>query len=260
MSGTLPFARSSGDGSGAQALYPVTRRIEFSTDVAIALNQTEQRFKRRPPLTRFVLPYNRVNRTDMLAFRSFHASQRGTFDATWGFTLGATLYSNLTFEDDTFIATEEDVTRTHYSFTLKARQTKNATATAGDYGGTFPTLANGAMTQFPYIQTRRFAVLVNDNPACGIRYTWTWFGAGLTGFPTGALWGWQLGFPNISDADLLTLETFFRAQWGRWGTFTMVDPEDASSHTKCRFDQDVMDIVHMAPNQNSCTLNILETN
>lgn len=260
MSGTLPYARSSGDGPGAQCLYPVKRVVQFSTDVALAVNQSEQRFKRRPPLTSFVLPYKRVNRTDMLAFRDFHASQRGTFDSTWSFTLGSTTYSNMVFEDAVFVATEEDETRTHYSFTLKARQTKPPVTTAADYGGTFPTLANGAATQFPYGQTRRFSVMLNENAACGIHYGWTWFGGGLTDFPTGSLWGWSLGFPNITDADLATLETFFRQQWGRWGTFSMTDPEDGSVHTQCRFDQDVLEINHMAPDQNSVTLNILETN
>lgn len=260
MSGTLPFVRSSGDGAGAQALYPVARRVEFQTDIAPGLNGTEQRYKRRPPLTRFELRYNRVNATDLASFQLFHASQKGTFDKTWAFTLGSTTYSDLTFEDQLLSAREEDETRTHYSFALRARQTKNATATAGDAGGTFPTLANGATTQFPYTTVRRFSVLLNDNQACGVRYSWAWFGGSLTGFPTGALRGWELSYPNITDTDLLTLETFYRAQWGRWARFTFVDPETAVSYAKSRFDADVFDVAHNAPNQNSVTLRIQETN
>ncbi len=254
MAGSLPTVRG-----GAQALYPITRRVEFMTDIAIAMNATEQRAKKRPPLTRFILPYARINATDMQAMRAFHASQKGTFDSTWTFTLGSTTYGGLTFEDDIFQALEEDATRTSYSFTLRARQTRNPGVTTGSPGGTFPALANGAHCEFPYTQIRRFAVLLNDNPI-GPRYSWTWYAGSLSGFPTGALWGWTLGFPLVTDADLATLETFFRAQWGSWGTFTFTDPDDTSSHPKCRFASDVMEITHRDINQNSVTLAIQETN
>jgi hypothetical protein len=64
----------------------------------------------------------------------------------------------------------------------------------------------------------------------------------------------------VADADLATLETFYRNQWGRWGQFTYNDPDDSTSHPKCRFDNDVLVIQHNAPNQSSLTLTILETN
>src|SRR4051794_35409119 len=119
MAGSLPTVRG-----GVQALCPVTRRVEFLTDIAIAVDATEQRFKRRPPLTRFSLPYSRMNATDTAAMKAFFESQQGSFDSTWSFTLGAVTYSNLTFEDDTFTSREEDATRTTYSFALQARQTQ----------------------------------------------------------------------------------------------------------------------------------------
>src|SRR5215831_18422814 len=152
MSGTLPLVRSSGDGPGTQALYPVTRRVEFLTDVLIHLNGTEERRKKRPPLTRFILPYSKINHADMVTMRNFHASQKGTFDSTWSFTLGSKTYNGLTFEDAAFQAREDDDTRTNYSFTLRARQIKNPGQTAGSIGGTFPTLGNGAPCEFPYSQ------------------------------------------------------------------------------------------------------------
>src|ERR1043165_26952 len=102
MSGTLPTVRG-----GVQALCPVTRRVEFLTDVAMAVNSTEQRAKRRPPLTRFVLPYTRINSTETAAMKAFFESQKGTFDTTWSFTLGATTYSHLTSEDPVFTCRED---------------------------------------------------------------------------------------------------------------------------------------------------------
>jgi hypothetical protein len=158
--------------------------VEFLTDVQIHLNGTEERRKKRPPLTRFILPYTRINLADMTAMRNFHASQRGTFDTTWSFTLGSTTYSHLTFEDLTFNAQEDDLTRTTYSFTLHARQTQNSGQTAGSAGGTFAHLASGAVAEFPYTQINRSAVLVSDNVDCGMRYSYAWYGGGLSGFPT----------------------------------------------------------------------------
>ena len=115
MSGTLPTVRG-----GAQALYPVTRTVQFATDVAIALNATEQRFKRRPPLTTFSLPYARMNSTDTAAMKAFFESQKGEFDSTWSFTLGATTYSALTFLDEAFTVREEAGAPKCYSFTLQS--------------------------------------------------------------------------------------------------------------------------------------------
>lgn len=254
MSGFLPFVRGT-----AQALYPVTRRVEFLTDIAMALNATEQRFKKRPPLTRFVLPYSRVLASETTTFRNFFYSQKGAFDSTWSFTLGNTTYNNMAFEDSTFQASQTWDSPIEYSFTLRARQTQNAGQTAGSSGGMFPTLANGTTTQFPYARLDRFDVLYNDNPI-GPRYSWTWFGAALTGFPTTALRGWQLGFPLLSDADLVTIETFYRNQWGAWGQFSFEDPDDLTIHQKCRFMDDVLQITHNAPDQNSVSLRIMETN
>jgi hypothetical protein len=255
MAGTLPTVRGT-----AQALYPVTRRIEFLTDVAIALNYTEQRSKLRPPLTRFVFPYSRMTATDMASVRSFLESQKGQFDTSWSVTLGATTYNHLTLEDSVFEVLEQAETKTTYGFTLRCRQTQNPGQTAGSPGGTFPTLSAGVTCQLPYTQIRRYSVLLNDNPTSGNRYTWTWFGGGLSGFPTGSLHGWTLAYQVLSDADLATLETFYRNQWGRWSSFTFVDPETNISYSKCRFDDDALEISHQQPNVSSLTLKILETN
>lgn len=255
MAGTLPTVRG-----GVQALCPVTRRVEFLTDIAIALNATEQRFKKRPPLTRFVLPYTRVNATETAAFKAFVESQKGTFDSTWSFTLGAINYTHLTLEDDTFTAREEAAWPNLYSFTLRARQTQNAGQTAGAAGAAFPALANGAKCLLPYSQMRRFAVLLNDNAAGGTRYAYTWYAGGLSGFPTRSLRGWQLEYPIVSDADLATIETHFRNNWGRFGLWQFTDPDDSVVYTKCRYDDDALSIVNNGPNQNALTLRIMETN
>ena len=251
MAGTLPTVRG-----GVQALCPVTRRVEFLTDVAINLNGTEQRAKRRPALTRFVLPYTRISAAETAAMRTFFEAQKGTWDSTWSFTLGATAYAHLTFEDDTFTMREDPSWPGCYAFTLRARQTMNPGMAAGAAGAAFPTLSRGNTAMLPYQQMRRFAVTVNDNPM-GPRYACAW--VGLTGFPAGALHAWELAYSVLTDADAATLEAHFRNQWGRWARFSLTDPDDAAVYPKCRYDSDSLEIVNNGPNQNSLTLKILET-
>lgn len=324
MAGLLPLIFGVGT-----CQYPVTRRITFWTDVAIAADASEQRSKQRPPLTELVLPYERVNATDLTLFQNFFASQKGEFDTSWGMVLGrasldgaisngshnlvcaskpftsdvtgqqfvvsgagaaggllvttgtyvspsqvtlaaaaSTTVSgadtrwgiylpNMTLTDPQFSAREDDATRTTYSFTLRARQTKNPGQASGT-SSTFPTLANGATTEFPYLASRRFAVIVNDNPV-GVRYAWNLFD-GTASFPSGALHGWEVSLVNGSNADLATWETFARNQYGRFGTFSFTDLDSAVTYSKCRLADDTVEIVHRDYQVNSLTLCILETN
>ncbi len=208
---------------GGQALCPVTRSVEFLTDIAIALDSTEQRFKKRPPLTRFTLPYTRVSFTETAAFQAFFESQKGAYDSTWSFTLGATTYTHLAFEDDTFTVTEDAATPKLYGFTLRARQTQNTSP-------------------------------------IGPQYVYNWQdGSGSR--PSGSLAGWELQYPILTDADLAIREGHFRNNWGKWGgPWSFTDDDNASVHPKCRYDSDSIAIVNNGPNQNSLTLRILETN
>lgn len=255
MSGTLPTIRG-----GVQCLYPVTRTVQFLTDVATALNASEARFKRRPPLTLLNLQYSGMDATDTAAMKAFFESQKGQFDSTWSVTIGATTYSAMTFLDDAFTVRETAGSPMRYSFTLRARQTKNPGQTAGSPGGAFPTLSSGLRAQLPYVQSRVFAVLVNDNPI-GPRYTYTWYAGGLSGFPTRSLRGWELSYPVLTDADLSTIETHFRNQWGMWGgPWSFTDPDDGTAYANCRYADDALVITHQQKNISSLTLRIMETN
>ena len=91
---------------------------------------------------------------------------------------------------------------------------------------------------------------------------------------------YMAGF-NKPEADLAVLENFFRGMCGRYGEFRLADPDDAVTTTlwagfgerefgetefgateygKCRFDQDQMTVVHVAPNYNRTSLRIVQTN
>jgi hypothetical protein len=332
MAGLLPLIRTA-TGVGTTCLYPVTRRVTFSTGLKISLNANEQRAKTRGVLTEFSLNYSRVTATELATFRSFFESNQGPY-GNWDFVLGraclanvsgtsvtvtssaygggpfrstdtgsqiavvgagpsgglltttltyvdsfhATLgtpastsvsnadtrwglyYPNLMFMDQQFPATEEDATPLTYSFSLKIRQAPGQAFVSGAAGAAFPTLANGTTTQFPYIRTQRYSVLLTDNPHVGVRYSWTWWNGSLSGFPSSSLRGWQLHGPSLIDADLLTWENHFRANWGRYGTFSLTDPDDSTVHANCRYDLDQMEIQHLSPNVNSTVLRIMEFN
>ena len=252
MAGSFPTIRG-----GYQAIYPVTRTVSFDTGVMLALNATEQRWKKRAPLTKFSWTASNLKSADVTSIVNFHASQKGAYDPTWSFTLGSTTYSNLTFEDDVLQIKEDRPAL--FSIAIKARQTQNRNAGTPSVSAVYPTLASGFRAQLPYTQLRRFSTMKQD-VGSGVRYSYSWWGGGLTGFPTGSLMGWELQYPALSDADLSTLETFFRGMNGRWNQFSFTDPQDSVAHTKCRFDVDEMVINHSNPGLSTTTLRIVEFN
>ena len=253
MAGSLPTVLG-----GAQALYPVTRSVEFLTTIGINTDASEQRSRARPGLTRFELPYSGIPKSDRDAMATFFDAQKGTYDSTWSFTLGSTTYNNLALEDDSFQSVERADAPLVYDFTIRARQTMRRGATTPTQGTALPVLASGNPFQLPYTAMRRFAVMRNDNPT-GMRYAWNWFDGSGT-FPAGALHGWTLDYSGVSDADLATLESFFRSQWGRWGQFLFTEPESSTTYANVRFDTDSMAIRHLELNNNAFTLPLLETN
>lgn len=248
---SLPTVRS-----GAKALYPIRRTNNFSTRVIQFQNGTEQRWKSRAPLNEFALQYTRINSTDRAALETFWASIKGSFDKTWDFTLSTT-YGNCVMLDDKLVIKQTSPLLWDVSF--RFRQVAKSGAVTGAGGGTFPTLASGVITQLPYGRSRVGFVTGNDQDS-GQRYAYTWYAGGLTGFPTRDLDAWEVGGPSLSDADADTLEAYFAQMNGRYGTFTFVDPDSASSFAKSRFGQDGFERVYVGPNQNSVSLRVEEFN
>lgn len=308
MAGLLPLVR----GGRACALYPVVRTVEFLTGLRIHMDFSEQRWKRRPPLTRFTLAYSSMTAGETADIRTFFDSQGGSYDSTWDFVLGRALvdgaisgtalsartdgfsildlgkdvviegagggggpyiskitgfaagaatvadalsydaighnpirvgrlYRNMALEHDTLPMTEQESML--YNFTLTARQTANRTFTIAAPGSSYPDIATGLKAQRPYTRIQRYAVLRNDN-VYGPRYSWSWIDAGLTGFPAGALHGWQLDYAVLSDAQLAILENFFMGNWGRFGSFSFTDPDNGVTYSDVRFDSDSLEIHH----------------
>lgn len=242
----------------AQALAPVTRTVSYDTDIAQFQNGTEQRFVKRLALVSFGLPYNRITKSDKNALATFFANANGQFTTTLQLTLGTTVYSNLTVvsNDDAFSAIESPTTL--YSTNLTLRQVVPGAVTAVGTG-TFPTLNNGVMSQLPFTEASIVFNTTADMPT-GERWSWAWYQAGLTGFPTRPLKRWVLNNPALSDSDLLVLEHYFNYCQGRYKHFSFTSPEDNTTYPNCRFDTDSLQINITIPNNNNVSFAICEFN
>lgn len=108
--------------SGSVALYPLTETYRRPVTVLQYNNATEQRWRTGKALRAFSLDFTDVSKTDMLTIRSFFDTMKGGFDHTWDISIGGTVYSNMTFENDEMAAQERPGGA--YSFSLPCRQVK----------------------------------------------------------------------------------------------------------------------------------------
>lgn len=247
----LPTVRS-----GAQCLYPVTRTNRFATRVVQFQNGTEQRWKQRAPLHEWQLQYTGIKAADVVLLQTFWDAIKGQFDSTWEFTFGATTYQYLAALEDSLVIRENR--KLLYDVGFRFRQTRKSGAVTGSGGGSFPTLSTGVLTQRPYGRSRRFFSTVNDQES-GKRYAWPWYSGALTGFPT-KLMAWTVGGPALADVDADTLEAYFALQNGRYGTFSLTDPDTGSVYSKVRFATDGFERRYLGPNENAITLPLEEFN
>lgn len=252
--GAIPKVRGNG-----QALYPLTRSREFSTDVAQFVNGTEQRFKVRAGLTRLKMPYSALVASDASSLKEFVDSAKGMFDPNGTITLtdsfGSSItYNDLTLDQDTIEVTE--IEPMLYTTQIELHQTKNRDTPPPDTDSSFPVFDVGLSAQRPYKQIRRFLTSLVDQPT-GIRYAWAWYGEGLTGFPDAALMAWELTL-LLSDFNLAIIETYFRGKEGRMWPFSFTDPDDSSVHPNCRFGSDKLDIQHAGVNNSQVKVMIVE--
>jgi len=108
--------------SGKPAMYPATRGRGYMTGTVKFLDQSEQRWKARAPLTRWELTFTGVDGYDLSLVRAFFNSMKGAFDSTWDVTIGGVLYSNCVFEQDDFSPVEQRNNR--HNLTLRFRQVR----------------------------------------------------------------------------------------------------------------------------------------
>jgi hypothetical protein len=254
MSNPIPGLR----GTSQQALYPFTRIVSCNTLVTTFMNGSEQRFVSQVPLTHFVLPMSFLSDTDRTNYLSWISGVKGQFAQNITLTLGTTTYSNLTWMDDSLDLTSK-MSSGYYDQQIVLRQVQNGSYTVPS--GTFtsyPTFSWGGSVQLPFEQLSNYMTGVVDQPS-GPRYAYSWYGAGLTNFPTGFLRTWKLSYPLLSDADVATLENFFRGCQGRYLSFSFTDPVDSTTYTHVRFNQDDLQIKYLTKNQSTTEVTLLQT-
>lgn len=228
---------------------PLTRRIGAAGEVVEFLDGTEQRWVSGDVLNDFEVRFADVPAADFVALANFWATVKGAFDATWSFTdADGTTYPHMGFDQDE-LAAAENAKPGRYSLTLKLRQTAKGAAYPGVYAAAYPALPNGCYTQLPYTATARWLTTRNDL-ASGARYAWSEYGSarGL----------WLCSYPVLTLTELQGRLNCFLGAQGRRRGFSFTDPNDGSVHVKCRFDQDVIEVVNVGAGQWSTSLRIAE--
>ena len=114
---------------------------------------------------------------------------------------------------------------------------------------TYPTLSTGARCSLPYAYRREYLNTVCD-VASGKRYAYN--------HRATPLMKWTLQYPQLSDADVTTLRTFFDSVKGSWDVFDFTDPETNTNYAQCRLGSDRFEVQRVGPNENSVTLVIQE--
>lgn len=237
MAGTFPSIR----------LQQVTRTLSVPTRVVQFLDDTEQRWRCADPLNAWALTFTGMSAADRDSLRNFVATQKGAYDSSWTFGFFLVNYTNMAFEDDSFVEVESQPRR--WDCSVKFRQTAKSGTYASGLTAVYPTINGGVVTQRPFTRRKTFLTTRNDVPT-GKRYAWYERGNPLA--------SWVCDYSAITGLELIALCDFFVSMGGQYGEFTFTDPEDATVHTKCRFAQDDFSARYIGPNHAAVTLAIQE--
>src|SRR5438128_1691256 len=115
--------------------------------------------------------------------------------------------------------------------------------------GTFPSLATGAIAQYPLERAKAFSVEAR---------TFLDFSRQAYRDMAAAKNIWTLALELLDASEIATLKAFFEQQHGRAGTFTFVDPADASVHSNCSFSADTFAQQQAGESSNKTTVAIYE--
>ena len=241
MAGTFPNLAS-----GQVAMYPVEMERLASTGILRFADDTEQRWATNRMLHAFTLQYERIAAADLATLKGFFDTQKGGFDKTWVFPFNGTNYSAMRFEQDDFTIIEASPNR--YNVGLKIRQVASPTVYSSATA-VFPAIATGIVTQLPYTSSFRYRSILSEMPS-GQVYTHA--------ARAGALGLWTLTFEAILNSELNTLMDFFCAMHGPFSQFSFTDPRTGTTHTKCRFAQQMIQARYVSANVRSTQIQIEE--
>ena len=94
---------------------------------------------------------------------------------------------------------------------------------------TFPLLKTGAVAQYPATRTAGYATQA-FRFLDGTEQKFPQRGTAAT--------RWVIKLNLLDDTEMAQVSSFFQSQQGRFGTFSFVDPWDASTHANCSFESD----------------------
>lgn len=248
---SLPLVRGIG-----QALYPFTKRITFDTGITFNGDATERRWKRRAPLWEFEWTYRTLLKSDASALVAAFNALSGMY-GSMSYTLGAVTFSNLAFlADDVTVTQSGPIT---YDTRLRARQTQNLGWTAPAWpSGAWPTFSTNTSLTLPYSSGYRWMTTTGDSPT-GTRYSFPWWGSGISGLPTGPLRRFPVELV-MPDVDAATFETFCCWSQGRLNTWNFADPFQGSAYYKIRFDTDIFEFNYVDVNHVRISVPLIEIN
>lgn len=217
--------------------YPFTQTIGFRTVVGRFQNGREQRAIAQPGgLVSFEIAYDQLTLAQKDALRAAFTAAGGQFSTTVTLTLGATTYTDLSYDSDQFAANEAKPTIYHAP--LKLSQTVTQSLSPTTPGLAFPLLGSGAMSILPYTQKKTFQTVASKLDT-GPKWTTPEFGGGYANYPTDGLFGWDLDERMLNDADRDTRIAHFIANWGRAYSFPFTD-EDGTTYSNTHYASDQM--------------------
>jgi hypothetical protein len=112
----------------------------------------------------------------------------------------------------------------------------------------FPTFADGSVAHVPFTQGIEF-INATNRQRHGYQYAYNVLANGIK--------RWEIEF-SLPDADLATLQAFWEARYGKYEEFDFTDPVSLATTTKCRFDQDVLEVRQVGPDENLVRVAIQE--
>jgi hypothetical protein len=114
---------------------------------------------------------------------------------------------------------------------------------------TFPQLKTGAVAQYPAGKSLHFrnqALRFLDGSEQRYRDS------------TGPLHQWIIQLNELDPTEVSALEEFFEANQGRLGSFSFIDPWDATQYPTCSLASDDFDVTSLAEVRATASLTIVE--
>jgi len=225
--------------------FPVTRGLEFATQILAGRNGTEQRWMTHAGRESWDLSYPMLSIADRGTLLAFADSCLGAAAQSIDFTFLGTTFHLCYLVADTLSAVESDPT--YFAATVKLAQVVRA-PDSGSVPSSFPALANGCPMQRPYTHGHVWDTVAVQTE--GGRY--------VRSNRTSVLRSWTAGGAAITMAEAQSIWDMFRLCRGRFHTFGFTDPDSGVEYSTCRFADDKLEWRMQEGGHSSVQVNIVQ--